>query len=143
MYFTFSFYYIHKLWLEFAWVKIFKNYQVLIFIFKKKLMTQFFLGTLISVLSRSITEAIFVGLGTFVPLIVISGTVWPIQGMPTILKYISYFTPPTVPIESLRAVLYKGWGIQQFVVFKGLLTSIGFSLVFTSLSMLTIKFEKK
>lgn len=63
--------------------------------------------------------------------------------MPEILKYISYLTPPTVPIESLRAVLYKGWGITEYAVFKGLLTSLGFSIFYTSLSILMIKFEKK
>lgn len=94
-------------------------------------------------LSPNITAATFFGLGIFTPIMVISGSVWPLEGMPLILKYFSYFVPPTMSVESLRAVMYRGWGITEFAVYKGILTSVVFTIFYTTLSMFLIKFEKK
>lgn len=101
------------------------------------------LGTLISVSARSMGEAIFIGTGIFVPLIAISGGFWPLDGMPIVLKYLSYLAPPAMSTEALRNILYRGWDIRYFGVAKGFLTSTGFIFAYFILSVLVLKLYKK
>lgn len=82
-------------------------------------------------------------MGITFPLIFLSGYFWPLEGMPTYLRYFAYITPATYSVESLNNIVFKGWSISHFEVYKGFLTSSGFTLFFTILSILCIKYEKK
>ncbi|CAL4139268.1 unnamed protein product, partial [Meganyctiphanes norvegica] len=80
-------------------------------------------GLMISAASDNEMTAIQLALGCFYPIILLSGIVWPVQGMPQGFRYFSYFLPNTFACESLRAILYKGWGIDHFVVYMGFIVS--------------------
>jgi ABC-type multidrug transport system permease subunit len=47
-------------------------------------------------------------LGSFYPDVLLSGILWPIEGMPIFLRKIVYFLPQTFAIDSLRCVLSRG-----------------------------------
>lgn len=102
-----------------------------------------FSGILISVFSQNEIDAIFAALGISLPFFMLSGFFWPLEGMPVYLRYFSYALPPTVPTESLNNIVFRGWGISNFAVYKGLLVSSGYVCVLTILSILGLKFEKK
>jgi ABC-type multidrug transport system permease subunit len=85
-------------------------------------------GLMISALCREENSATMLALGSFYPNLLLSGTVWPVQAMPDFMRYFSYVLPQTLPIESMRYILSRGWGIEHFEVAIG----FGVTLVWTS-----------
>lgn len=45
---------------------------------------------------------------------------WPLEGMPAILRYISFMMPFTLPSISVRNILAKGYGLCEPTVLTGL-----------------------
>ena len=74
--------------------------------------------------------AIGVVAGIFIPNMIISGTLWPTEAMELWLRYISYILPQSIPTKSLRAVILKGWGLDETFVWLGMLVSVLWSIVF-------------
>ena len=74
-----------------------------------------FIGLFISTICDEETSAIHMALGSFYPDVLLSGILWPIEGMPIFLRKIVYFLPQTFAIESLRCVLSRGnWNKKLF-----------------------------
>ncbi|XP_043497831.1 ABC transporter G family member 23 [Polistes fuscatus] len=78
-------------------------------------------GFTVSAFVNSHIFADFVVTGSFYPLILLSGFLWPIEGMPTAMRWISVFLPTTVPGISLRALMIKGLSISNPEVYIGFL----------------------
>ncbi|XP_018355832.1 PREDICTED: ABC transporter G family member 20-like [Trachymyrmex septentrionalis] len=85
-------------------------------------------GFIISVMCKDHTMAHYCSAGSFFPLIVTSGCIWPVEGMPEGLRWISYALPTTLPSISLRGVIYKGYSISESQVYIGFLLSAGWIL---------------
>ncbi|XP_054005310.1 ABC transporter G family member 23-like isoform X1 [Hylaeus anthracinus] len=85
-------------------------------------------GFLISVLCTSHTLVNYASVGSFYPLFLLSGLIWPIEGMPEALKWISLTLPTTLPGISLRGVLEKGTPFEDPEVYSGFLILIGWIL---------------
>lgn len=49
---------------------------------------------------------------------------WPKEGMPLVLRWFSYFLPTTLPNESLRYILERGWSIARSEVYTGFLITL-------------------
>ncbi|XP_058807804.1 ABC transporter G family member 20-like isoform X2 [Phymastichus coffea] len=96
-------------------------------------------GFLISVLCTSHTVANFVSTGSFYPIILLCGAVWPVEGMPPFLRYVSYFMPTTVPSFALRGLLDKGYSISDPEVYSGFLVTIGWISTFVTLCLLGLR----
>lgn len=78
-----------------------------------------FLGLLLSCLCTSFTMACFVGAGITQPLTSLSGMMWPIEGMQTVLRYFSYATPFALPSVAVSDIMIKGYGFTDPSVFTG------------------------
>ncbi|XP_046742302.1 ABC transporter G family member 20-like isoform X1 [Diprion similis] len=78
-------------------------------------------GFFISVMVSTHTVANYVSTGSFYPLILLSGCIWPMEGMPVFLQWISRILPTTLPSLSMRAMLEKGYSIDEFEVYIGFL----------------------
>ncbi|CAG2175709.1 unnamed protein product [Oppiella nova] len=78
-------------------------------------------GLVISSVCKEENSAIMASLGSFYSYFLISGVIWPLEGMPPWLKTISYFMPQTLSIISLRNVMLKGWTIVYESVYLGLI----------------------
>jgi ABC-type multidrug transport system permease subunit len=46
--------------------------------------------------------------GTYYPALLLSGVIWPIEGMPVVLRYISYCLPTTYAAEAMRSIMERG-----------------------------------
>lgn len=68
------------------------------------------LGVLISNISRTQMEAMYLALFFILPTVILSGLVWPRQSMPWIAYYSGYFMPLTYFLEVSRGILLKGAG---------------------------------
>nr|CAI5834721.1 unnamed protein product [Callosobruchus analis] len=86
--------------------------------------------------------ATYMALGSFLPIVMLCGIIWPIEAMDTYLKYISTVLPLTQATDSMRCVLARGWGISNPVVYQGFISLIVWIIVFLTISILVLKFKK-
>ena len=63
-------------------------------------------------------------------------------GMPFYLRTISYSMPMTYPIESLRCIFSKGWGVNEFDVYAGIVISTIWILGLIILCLIVTRFRK-
>ncbi|KAH7975379.1 hypothetical protein HPB52_000640 [Rhipicephalus sanguineus] len=87
-------------------------------------------GLVISSMCVEENSAIMLALGSFYPNLLLSGVVWPTQAMPYYMRYLSYGLPQTIPTESLRCILSRGWGIGHTEVWLGFVVSGAWCAVF-------------
>lgn len=99
-------------------------------------------GFVISAICELERNAIQLALGSFYPTLLLSGVIWPIEGMPAVLKYISLFLPLTMATTSLRAMLTRGWQIYEPDVYNGFISSIVWIILFLTISLLVLKFKR-
>lgn len=88
------------------------------------------------------TSAIHLALGSFYPNLLLSGVLWPMEGMPVFLRYISYFLPQTYAVESLRNIFARGWGIERPEVYWGFLISIAWIFGMLAMSLIVVRVRK-
>ncbi|XP_033343782.1 ABC transporter G family member 20-like isoform X1 [Bombus vosnesenskii] len=98
-------------------------------------------GLLISVSCTSHSLANYASTGTFYPLLLLCGLIWPIEGMPKFLQWLSLTMPITVPGKSLREIMQKGTDLDEPEVYSGFLvvTVWIFALAFICLLQLRYK----
>ncbi|KAL4229119.1 hypothetical protein ACF0H5_012158 [Mactra antiquata] len=81
------------------------------------------LGVLYSAICNDENSAIQLALGSYFPLLLISGILWPIEAMPVWLRYIGYASPMTYACEAMRCILARGLDITFIAVWRGYLVS--------------------
>lgn len=96
-------------------------------------------GLMISAMTKEETSATMLALGSFYPNLLLSGTVWPTQAMPDGMRYFAYCLPQTLPIESLRYILSRGWDITYPEVATGFAVTIGWTSFFLICAVLIFK----
>merc|ERR1719412_3254344 len=96
-------------------------------------------GLLVSALCDNEQDAIQLALGSFYPNLLLSGIIWPLEGMPMYLRYISYVLPQTFACEALRGILSRGWGLEWLPVYRGFLVTIAWTLILMLSSALILK----
>lgn len=99
-------------------------------------------GFVISAVCELERNAIQLALGSFYPTLLLSGVIWPIEGMPTILRYVSLFLPLTMATTSLRSMLTRGWSIQQPDVYNGFISTILWIVIFLTISLIVLKVKR-
>lgn len=86
--------------------------------------------------------ATYLAMGSFLPMIMLCGIIWPVEGMHQILRYISYVLPLTKSTESLRSILQRGWDIDNPDVYWGFVSTCIWIIIYLTTSLLLIKFKK-
>lgn len=97
-----------------------------LFIFLLTLMQSFCgmsFGLFVSSVAADELTATMLALGSFYPNLLLSGTVWPIKAMDDYMRYFSYLLPQTIPIESMRYMISRGWGPDRFEVQLGFIVT--------------------
>jgi ABC-2 type transport system permease protein len=96
------------------------------------------LGILISTVSKTMQQAIFISLiGIMLPTVLLSGFIYPIENMPKIYDYISSVLPPRYFIIIIKNIMIKGTGLLY--VWKETLVLILMTTVFVGLSVRNFK----
>jgi len=96
-------------------------------------------GLMISAMTKEETSATMLALGSFYPNLLLSGTVWPTQAMPDAMRYFAYCLPQTLPIESLRYILSRGWDISYTEVATGFGVTIAWTSFFLIAAVVIFK----
>lgn len=101
-------------------------------------LTSLALGLLISSATNSQQTAIFIALvGLFLPTVMLSGFIFPIENMPLPLRIISNIVPAKWFYTIVKSVMIKGTGI--LLIWKEVLVLTGMMLFFLALSIKTFK----
>ncbi|RLU22987.1 hypothetical protein DMN91_005265 [Ooceraea biroi] len=87
-------------------------------------------------------SATYVAMGSFLPIVMLCGIIWPVEGMHPTLRYISFILPLTKSTEAMRAMLARGWPISDPVVYYGFIATFIWISIFMSLAILLLKFKK-
>lgn len=96
------------------------------------------LGILISTVSKTMQQAIFISLiGIMLPTVLLSGFIYPIENMPKIYDYLSSVLPPRYFIIIIKNIMIKGTGILY--VWKETLVLILMTTAFVGLSVKNFK----
>lgn len=102
------------------------------------IITSLTLGVLISTISETQQAALMISLmGLMLPVILLSGFIFPLSSMPLPLQYISNIIPAKWFIIILKGIMLKGVGIA--VLWKETLILLSMSLFFIVLSIKTYK----
>ncbi|XP_023014771.1 ABC transporter oskyddad [Leptinotarsa decemlineata] len=99
-------------------------------------------GFVVSCVCDNERSATYMALGSFLPIVMLCGIIWPIEAMNKYLKIISFVLPLTQATESLRCVLARGWGLANPVVYNGFISLTLWILIFLTISILVLKFKK-
>lgn len=73
------------------------------------------------------------------PIVMLSGMIFPIESMPRILQYVSAIIPTRYYISAMRKLMIMGVGIEQ--VYRELAVLVGMFVILLSLSL--AKFNKR
>ena len=76
-------------------------------------------GFLVSSLCDSQAVAMQISIGSFYPNLLLSGILWPLEGMPGYLRVVARFLPNTLASQAMRDIMLRGWGIGQQEVYLG------------------------
>ncbi|XP_032592971.1 ABC transporter G family member 20 [Drosophila grimshawi] len=99
-------------------------------------------GFVISCAVDTERTATYVAMGSFLPMVMLCGIIWPIEGMYPLLQIVTAFLPLTKPTESLRSILQRGWGMDNPSVYNGFISISLWVAVFLIITILMIKFKK-
>ncbi len=96
------------------------------------------LGLVISTLVKTQVAAVIIsGIGLMMPLLILSGMIFPITNMPNILQWLSVLVPARWFIAATRKIMIEGLGWQ--FVWKEILILIGMIGILMTLSIKNIK----
>lgn len=86
--------------------------------------TGLFFGLFVSCVSTEILQTHLLMTGITQPITVLSGMFWPVEGMPLVLRILSYLTPTTYASVSMRNIIVKGFPVTHKSVLLGFLILI-------------------
>ena len=98
---------------------------------------------MISAMCHNERAATMATMAMFFPTIILSGMIWPLQGMPRFLQVISYCLPQTMAIQSMRSIISRGLGITAWQVYIGFISSAGWALVYGCLALVIFAIDLK
>ncbi|KAG6451239.1 hypothetical protein O3G_MSEX007021 [Manduca sexta] len=99
-------------------------------------------GFVVSCICDTDRTATYLALGSFLPMVLLCGIIWPVEGMHIVLQWISYVLPLTKSTESLRSMLQRGWSISVPTVYSGFISTGIWIVVYLTTSILLLKFKK-
>ncbi|OXA63396.1 ABC transporter G family member 20 [Folsomia candida] len=101
------------------------------------------MGFLLAVFLNNELEAVLVALGTFLPNMLLSGLLWPLEGMPIYLQYLSRILPCTFAGEALRSVFTRGVGYSHPSVYPGFISVSIWIVIYWTLNIVVQKYKAK
>jgi len=96
-------------------------------------------GFLISALCDSQAIAMQLSIGSFYPNLLLSGILWPLEGMPETLRTIAKFLPNTLACQAMRDIMLRGWQIHREEVYLGVVTTCTWIAIFLVASWLLVR----
>ena len=100
------------------------------------------LGLLISNIATSQLMALLISaMVLLMPIVMLSGMLFPIESMPTVLQWLSAIVPPRYYIEAMRKMMIMGVGIQEVTREVLILSGMTLFLLAVSLKKFKVRLE--
>ncbi|XP_071959119.1 ABC transporter G family member 20-like [Antedon mediterranea] len=99
-------------------------------------------GMLISSISDNEVVAMQASLGSFFPLTLLSGIIWPLEGIPYPFRYFCLIMPQSYAVEALRGILGRGWNITFFSVYMGFISSFAWIIILLGIAALAMRLKR-
>jgi ABC-2 type transport system permease protein len=100
------------------------------------------LGLLISsVVKTQVVALLISGMALMMPVILLSGMVFPIENMPLLLRLLSNLVPARWYIEAVRKIMIKGLGLSSILTELGILSCMAAALLAVSLGKFKARLE--
>ncbi|XP_044267238.1 ABC transporter G family member 20-like [Tribolium madens] len=99
-------------------------------------------GFWISIISENVTMANVLTTGSFYIMILLSGLMWPLEGMPVVLQWLSKCLPFTIAIDSFRNVMKKGWSFDYFEVWNGFGIEVTWIVIFGVVNTMLVQSKR-
>ena len=100
------------------------------------------LGLLISTLTSSQLAAMLIsGMGLMIPVMLLSGMIFPIENMPVILQWLSNIVPARWYISAVKTIMIQGLGISSVLKEVAVLSFMSIVLVTVSLKKFKVRLE--
>ena len=100
------------------------------------------LGLLVSTLTNSQQAAMLIsGMGLMIPVMLLSGMIFPIENMPVALQWLSDIVPAKWYISAVKAIMIKGLGITSVLKEVAILSLMAAVLVTVSLKKFKVRLE--
>lgn len=100
------------------------------------------LGLLISTITNSqLAAMLFSGMGLMMPVMLLSGMIFPVENMPAFLRFISIFVPARWYIEAVKTIMIKGLSIMDVTTEVGILSLMAIVLIAVSMKQFKIRLE--
>jgi ABC-type multidrug transport system ATPase subunit/ABC-type multidrug transport system permease subunit len=96
-------------------------------------------GLMISAICSDIIYAAMFSIVIFFISIIIGGVFWPIENMPYILRLLSHLTPSTLPIQSMRSILFRGWNLYYPQVYIGFIVTYVWFAFFVIIALVFLR----
>ena len=94
------------------------------------------LGMMLSSFARRSEQAMASIAIVAMPPMLLTGIFWPVEGIPTWLRPVTWLIPNTYAINAARDVMLRGWGIGQ--IWLELVVLVAFTVVFLALSVFSL-----
>jgi ABC-2 type transport system permease protein len=118
------------------------SFSALIFISLLYIFVSLALGLLISTLTDSQLAAMLIsGMGLMMPVLLLSGMIFPIESMPVWLQVISNIVPARWYIEAVKAIMIQGLGFASVWKDMTILAFMAFVLIIVSLKKFKVRLE--
>ncbi|CAL8091119.1 unnamed protein product [Orchesella dallaii] len=78
-------------------------------------------GFLMGITLSEEIEAGLLAMAIFFPNIFLSGSMWPAESMPAVMRYVCAYLPCTMSTEAFRSIFNRGWDFTHPVVWSGFL----------------------
>lgn len=99
-------------------------------------------GLFVSTITHSQQAAMLVsGMGLMIPVMLLSGMMFPIENMPLPLQFVSNIVPAKWYIRAVKAIMIEGLGITSVLKEVGVLCLMGIVLVTISLKKFKVRLE--
>jgi ABC-2 type transport system permease protein len=69
-------------------------------------------------------------MATMLPMMMLSGFIFPVASMPLLLRWLSHIVPATYYLDIIRGIMLKGIGLRELALQSTLLSAFGLLLLF-------------
>lgn len=101
------------------------------------------MGFLLGSVCTEEIQAAILAMAAFFPNFLLSGLVWPVEGMPEILQKIVQVFPCTLSAESVRSITSRGWEFTHPNVWPGFVILTAYIIGYFLLTILFHKIFKR
>ncbi|KAE8736737.1 ABC-transporter, subfamily H member 11 [Frankliniella occidentalis] len=101
-----------------------------------------FQGYFISSLFTSDFEATFCCMGFYFPTLLLSGLMWPLEGMHPLLRNSVWLLPLNLATTAIRSIMNRGWGLGSPDVRNGFLSATFWLAFFVLVTLTTLRLKK-